>query len=205
MQITSFKSASTQVYSTACLDALTLSLATVRQFMGQDETIVMSFTLLAVTNQEPHQDFKCVGHTLILHNYDCTLYHKFNLSGDCKPPPLPSSRGQKKMKFDEFMHIYMYMCICIYICIYTSPYAFLQRVCMHSQVLLSTMHVQVCTLNRCCEYQRTHLVHARWKMCICAIYTHVYIHMYMYICMCMHVYIYVYIYICIYVYIYICI
>jgi len=36
------------------------------------------------------------------------------------------------------IHIYMYMCICIYICTYTSPYTFLQRVCMHSQVLLST-------------------------------------------------------------------
>ena len=50
----------------------------------------------------------------------------------------------------------------------TSPYAFLQRVCMRSQVLLSTMHVQVCTLDRCCEHQRTHLFHARYRMCICA-------------------------------------
>ena len=91
--------------------------------------------------------------------------------------------------------------ICIYMCIYTSPYAFLQRLCMHSQVLLSTMHVQVCTLDRCCEYQLTHLFHARYKMCICAMYTHVYMHMYLYIYMCMHVYIYI----CMYVYTYICI
>jgi len=39
---------------------------------------------------------------------------------------------------------------------------------MHSQALLSTMHVQVCTLDRCCEHQRTHLLHARYRMCICA-------------------------------------
>ena len=64
------------------------------------------------------------------------------------------------------IHIYMYMCVCIHICICTSPYAFLQRVCTHSQVLLSTMHVQVCTLDRCCEYQRTNLLHARYKMFI---------------------------------------
>ena len=96
----------------------------------------------------------------------------------------------------------MYMCICICMCIYTSPYAFLQRVCMHSQVLLSTMHVQVCTLDRCCEYQRTHLLHARYKMFICAMYTHVYMHMYMYIYMCMHVYIYMYVFLYVYMHIY---
>ena len=95
------------------------------------------------------------------------------------------------------------MCICIYICIYTSTYAILQRVCMHSQVLLSTMHVQVCTLDRCCEYQRTHLLHARYKMCICAMYTHVYMHTYMYIYVCMHVYIYICMYFCTYICIYI--
>ena len=88
-------------------------------------------------------------------------------------------------------------------CIYTSPYAFLQRVCMHSQVLLSTMYVQVCTLDRCCKYQRTHFLHARYKMCICAMYTHVYIHMYMYIYMCIHVYIHICMYVCIYAYIHI--
>jgi len=85
----------------------------------------------------------------------------------------------------------------------------LQRVCMHSQVLLSTMHVQVCTLDRCCEYQRTHLLHARYKMWICAMYTHVYIHMYMYIYVCMHVCIhicmYFYTYICICIWMYICV
>ena len=98
------------------------------------------------------------------------------------------------------IYIYMYMCICIYICIYTSPYALLQRVCMHSQMLLSTMHVQVCTLDRCCEYQRTHLLYARYKMCIYAMCTHVYMHMYVYIHMCMHVYIYIYV--CMYIRIY---
>jgi len=81
--------------------------------------------------------------------------------------------------------------------------------CMHSQVLLSTMHVQVCTLDRCCEHQRTHLLHARYRMCICAMYVHVYMHMYMCIYMCMHVYIcicvYVYKYICIYMWMCICV
>jgi len=41
---------------------------------------------------------------------------------------------------------------------------------MHSQVLLSTMHVQVCTLDRYGEHQRKHLLHARYRMCICAMY-----------------------------------
>jgi len=45
---------------------------------------------------------------------------------------------------------------------------FLRRMSIHSQVLLSTMHVQVCTLDRCCEHQRTHLLHARYRMWICA-------------------------------------
>jgi len=107
------------------------------------------------------------------------------------------------------IHIYMYMCICKYVCVYTSPYAFLQRVCMHSQVLLSTMHVQMCTLDRCCEHQPSHLLYARYRMCICAMYIHVYMHMYMYIYMCMHVYryicMYVYTYICIYIWMCICV
>jgi len=34
--------------------------------------------------------------------------------------------------------------------------------------IMSTMHVQVCMLDRCCEHQRTHLLHARYRMCICA-------------------------------------
>jgi len=58
----------------------------------------------------------------------------------------------------------------------------------------------VCTLDRCCEYQRTHLLHARYKMCICAMYTHVYMHMYMYIYMWMHVHIHIYMYVFLYVY-----
>jgi len=67
--------------------------------------------------------------------------------------------------------------------------------------LLSTMHVQVCTLDRCCEHQRTHLLHARYRMCICAIYLHVY----MYICMCRCVCMHVYILICMYAFTYICV
>ena len=78
------------------------------------------------------------------------------------------------------MRVYVYIHMCICVCICTSPYVFLRRVWMHLQVLLNTMHVKVCTLDRCCEHQRTHLLHARYRMCICAIY----IHVYMQICMC---------------------
>jgi len=78
---------------------------------------------------------------------------------------------------------------------------------MNSQVLLSTMHAQVCTLDRCCEHQRTHLLHARYRMCICAIYIHVYMHMCIYIYMyaCKYVYIYVCMYIRVYAYMYGCV
>ena len=121
------------------------------------------------------------------------------------------------------MRVYAYMHMCILVCIYTSPHMFMRRVCMHLQVLLSTLHVQVCTLDRCCEHQRTHLLHARYRMCICAIYIHVYMHIFMCRCVCMHVYIfvcmyactcicvyewmyiYVYVYVHVYAYIYICI
>ena len=67
--------------------------------------------------------------------------------------------------------------------------------------------MQVCKLDRCCEHQRTHLLRARYRMCICALYTHVYMHMYTYIYMCMHVYIYIYecMYIRIYAYIHGCV
>jgi len=105
---------------------------------------------------------------------------------------------------DACMRVYVYMYICICICVYASPYAFLQRVRMHSQVLLNTMHVQVCTLDRCCEHQRINLLHTRYRMCICAIYIHAYMHICMHIFVCMHIYIYIYMYVCIYMYMHIC-
>jgi len=56
----------------------------------------------------------------------------------------------------------MYECICI----------FAKSVVCISTGVVSTIHVQVCTLNRCCEHQRTHLrthslqdVHMRSCMC----------------------------------------
>jgi len=68
---------------------------------------------------------------------------------------------------------------------------------MHSLVLLSTMHVQVYTLDRCCEYQRTHLLHPRYKRDV---------HMrYVYTCVYAYVYVYIYGYACIYVYMYVCV
>jgi len=74
---------------------------------------------------------------------------------------------------------------------------FLRRVCTHWQVLLSTM--QVCTLDRCCEHQCTHLLHARYRMCICYRYGDIYI----YVCICIYIYIYIYVYVHIYAYVYI--
>jgi len=51
---------------------------------------------------------------------------------------------------------------------------FLRRVwCAFQTGVVSTMHVQVCTFDRCCEHQRTHhgiCLHARYRMCMC---THV--------------------------------
>jgi len=46
---------------------------------------------------------------------------------------------------------------------------------MHSQVLLSTIHVQVCTLDKCCEHQRTHLrtrslQDVRMRACMCSLF-----------------------------------
>jgi len=90
-----------------------------------------------------------------------------------------------------YLYVYIYVCMhvcvcmCVCICVFVYVYIqvhidFLRRDCMHLQVLLSTMHVQVCTLHRCCEHQRIYLLHARYRMCICAIY--------MCRCVCMHVY-----------------
>ena len=72
---------------------------------------------------------------------------------------------------------------------------------MYLQVLLSTrmMHVQVCTLDRCCEHQRTHFLHSPYRMCICDICRYIYIYMYIGIC----IYIYVYVHVCAYVYVYV--
>ena len=54
----------------------------------------------------------------------------------------------------------------------------LRRVWMHSQELLSTMHAQVCTLDRCCEHQPKHLLYARYRMCICDRYWDIYVYVY---------------------------
>jgi len=96
----------------------------------------------------------------------------------------------------------------------------------------STMHMQVCTLDRCCEPQRTHLLQARYRMlrlesskrnyyiisftsknksslhsCICDRYRdiHIYMCICIYICVyvCVHVYAYVYVYVSMYVCVYV--
>ena len=82
----------------------------------------------------------------------------------------------------------------------TSPYAFLHRVSMHSQGLLSTMHVKMRTLDRCCEHQRTLLLHARYRICI---YTR-YREREIYMCIYTYIYVYVYAYVYVYVSMYIC-
>jgi len=90
----------------------------------------------------------------------------------------------------------LHCCIGAYARVHMHFGAFLRRVSMHSQEMLSKIHVQVFTLHRCCEHQRTHLLHARYRMCMCAIYIHVNMHICMYIFIRMHVYIYTYV--CIY-------
>jgi len=45
---------------------------------------------------------------------------------------------------------------------------FVRRVCMHLDTCLSTMHVQVCMLDRCCDISVHICAHARYRMCICA-------------------------------------
>ena len=103
---------------------------------------------------------------------------------------------------------------------YTSPYAFFceESTCIYR--CCCTMHVQVCILDRCCEHQRTHLLHALYRMCICdrcrdiyiyiceKAYVYVYMYMYMYVRMCMYMYpcmyVYVYVCICIHIYVYAC-
>ena len=89
----------------------------------------------------------------------------------------------------------------------TSAYAFFAESMHAFTSVVDTMHVRVCMLDRCCEHQRTHLLHTRYRMYICAMYMHVYVHICVCICICMHVYIYIYVYIhiymltCIYIYI----
>jgi len=78
---------------------------------------------------------------------------------------------------------------------------------MHLSVLLRTMHVQVCMSNRCCEHQRSYLLHALYRMCICDrcgyIYTYtcigicIYLYMYMYIYVRMYMYMYPCMYVCV--------
>ena len=56
----------------------------------------------------------------------------------------------------------LHRCICVHARVHVH---FLRRVWnAFRQLLLSTMHMQVCTLDRCCEPQRTHLLHARYRM-----------------------------------------
>jgi len=51
----------------------------------------------------------------------------------------------------------------------------LESICVLAEIMhafltgvLSTMHVQVCTLDRCCVHQCTLLLHACYRMCVCA-------------------------------------
>jgi len=87
---------------------------------------------------------------------------------------------------------------------------FLYRVCMYLQVLLCTMHLHVCTLDRCCEHQRTNLLHALYRMSYMIgvdIYTYIYAWAYVYICMYMYMYVRMcmYMYPCMYVCVCVCI
>ena len=66
------------------------------------------------------------------------------------------------------VHAYVYMCMYIYKSIYVSA----ER--LHAFTGVVEHHAWAGVyVDRCCEYQRTHLLHARYRMCICAIYIHV--------------------------------
>jgi len=71
-------------------------------------------------------------------------------------------------------------------------------------VLLRTMHVQVCMLDRCCEHQRTHLLHALYRMCICDRCRYIFIYMCIGICVCIYVHVHVCAYVYVYVSMYVC-
>ena len=81
---------------------------------------------------------------------------------------------------------------------------FLHRDGMHLQVLLCTMHVQVCMSDRCCEHQLTYLLHALYRMCICDRCRYLYIYMCIGICICVYVYVHVCAYVYVYVSMYLC-
>jgi len=89
--------------------------------------------------------------------------------------------------------------------------------CRESACIYSTMHVQGCMLDRYCEHQRTHLLHALYRMCVCDRCRYIYIwlcigiciYVYVYVHVCVHVYVYVSMYLCMcmcmYMYTYICV
>ena len=85
------------------------------------------------------------------------------------------------------MYMYTYICVCMYACVCAHAYVYM---CMYiyksTYISAESLHAftgvverhacAVCTLDRCCEHQRTHLLHARYRMCICAMYIHVCMH-----------------------------
>ena len=88
-----------------------------------------------------------------------------------------------------YISTYVYACMHVYVCMYLCRYVYMyihKSICIFAEGLhaftgVVEHHVQVCTLDRCCEHQRTYLLYARYRMCICAIYIHEYVHICTYI------------------------
>ena len=103
--------------------------------------------------------------------------------------------------------MYVYVCICIYVCVYMYMYVFICiYVCVYMYMYICIyvyMYMYICIY--VCVYMYMYMY-----ICIYVyVYMYICIYVYMYICICIYVYVYMYVYICIYVcvymYMYICI
>ena len=79
-----------------------------------------------------------------------------------------------------YMYLYIYTCVCMYTCVRVHVYVYMcmyvyESICIFAESLHAFTGVvehHACAgvyVDRCCEHQRTHLLHARYRMCICTI------------------------------------
>jgi len=90
--------------------------------------------------------------------------------GGIQQPAQCSRKTQDKFAITSMAKKLLHRCICAHA--RAHMYFLAGSVVCISTGVVSTMHVQVCTLDRCCEHQRTHLltrslqdVHMRLSMC----------------------------------------
>ena len=90
-------------------------------------------------------------------------------AGGKQQPERCSRKTQDKVAIASMAKKLLHCCICAHA---RAHMHFLRRVWCAFTGVVSTMHMQVCTLNRCCEHHRTHLltrslqdVHMRSCMC----------------------------------------